>query len=83
MQALWMGPLEESFLSGATWITKLKPRISYGLTGNANVGYYVFDQYYDYWGSTAAYYFGATPALARGFSELVLANPNATWEKSK
>lgn len=73
---------KESFISNAHWITKLKPRISYGLTGNANVGYYVYDQYYDYWGSTAAYYFGATPALARGFSELVLANPNSTWEKA-
>lgn len=73
---------KEAFLSDAEWITQLKPRISYGLTGNANVGYYVYDQYYNYWGSTAAYYFGATPALARGFSELTLANPNATWEKA-
>lgn len=73
---------KESFLSDAAWITKLKPRISYGLTGNANVGYYVYEQYYDYWGSASAYYFGATPALARGFSELALANPNATWEKA-
>ncbi len=73
---------KESFLSDVEWITQLKPRFSYGLTGNANVGYYVYDQYYDYWGSTAAYYFGATPALARGFSELALANPYATWEKA-
>ena len=73
---------KEGFMSSASWLTQLKPRISYGLTGNANVGYYVYDQYYNYWGSTAAYYFGATPALARGFSELTLANPNATWEKA-
>lgn len=73
---------KEDFMAAASWLTQLKPRISYGLTGNANVGYYVYDQYYNYWGSTAAYYFGATPALARGFSELTLANPNATWEKA-
>jgi len=74
---------KENFLKDAKWINQLKPRVSYGLTGNANVGYYIYDQYYTYGGTTAAYYFGATPTSARYFAEQALANPNATWEKAK
>lgn len=70
------------FLKEVSWINTLKPRISYGRTGNANVGYYVYDQYYEYGGTSAAYYFGSTPAVARYYREMALANPNATWEKA-
>lgn len=73
---------KEDFLKDARWINVLKPRINYGRTGNANVGYYVYDQYYSYGGTSAVYYFGSTPTAARGYSELTLANPNATWEKA-
>ncbi|MDR6783238.1 TonB-linked SusC/RagA family outer membrane protein [Pedobacter africanus] len=73
---------KEDFLKEVPWINTLKPRISYGRTGNANVGYYVYDQYYEYGGTSAAYYFGSTPAVARYYREMALANPNATWEKA-
>lgn len=73
---------KEDFLKDVKWINVLKPRINYGRTGNANVGYYVYDQYYAYGGTSAVYYFGATPTSARDYSELALANPNATWEKA-
>lgn len=73
---------KEDFLKDVSWISTLKPRINYGRTGNANVGYYVYDQYYDYGGTSATYYFGSTPAVARYYRELPLANPNATWEKA-
>lgn len=73
---------KEDFLKDVSWINTLKPRISYGRTGNANVGYYVYDQYYTYGGTSAAYYFGASPSIARSYVENQLANPNATWEKA-
>lgn len=73
---------KENFLSGVKWINVLKPRVNYGRTGNANVGYYIYDQYYTYGGTGAVYYFGATPTTARGYTENALANPNATWEKA-
>ncbi len=70
------------FLKDATGINRLKPRISYGKTGNANVGYYVYDQYYNYGGTSAAYYFGASPTVARYYEEMDIANPYVTWEKA-
>ncbi|MEO5648209.1 MAG: SusC/RagA family TonB-linked outer membrane protein [Chitinophagaceae bacterium] len=73
---------KEKFMKDIKWINTLKPRISFGRTGNSNVGYYVYDQYYSYGGTAAVYYFGASPTTARSYSELILANPNATWEKA-
>jgi TonB-linked SusC/RagA family outer membrane protein len=74
---------KESFLAGQPWLNTLKPRISYGRTGNAAVGYYVYKQYYAGTGINNVYYFGGTaPAGVRGFNELDLANRNATWEKA-
>jgi TonB-linked SusC/RagA family outer membrane protein len=76
---------KEEFLKDVNWLTVLKPRISYGRTGNANVGYYTYDQYYTYGGTAvanAAYFFGVTPVAARAYTEATLANPNATWEKA-
>lgn len=81
--ALGWDMAKEKFLADVSWIDQLKPRISYGLTGNANVGYYVYDQYYNYGNTDAAYYFGATPTVARYYEEQTLANPNATWEKAR
>ncbi|TZF82785.1 SusC/RagA family TonB-linked outer membrane protein [Pedobacter sp. BS3] len=73
---------KEDFLAQAKWLNTLKPRITYGRTGNANVGYYIYDQYYDATGTV--YYFGSNGSgtAAKGYEELALANPNATWEKA-
>jgi TonB-linked SusC/RagA family outer membrane protein len=71
---------KEDFLKGVSWINTFKPRVNYGRTGNANVGYYVYDQYYG--GSGTGYYFGSSGTSARGYAEQGLSNPNATWEKA-
>lgn len=64
-----------------SWINLLKWRITYGLTGNANVGYFIYKTYYT--GATG-YYFGANPAVATtGERESSLPNPDATWEKAR
>lgn len=73
---------KEDFLKGVSWINTIKPRVNYGRTGNANVGYYVYEQYYSYGGTNYPFYFGSSPTGARGYSEQGLANPNATWEKA-
>lgn len=73
---------KEDFLKDLSWINTLKPRVNYGQTGNTNVGYYVYDQYYEYGGTSATYYFGTNPTVARYYREMTLANPNATWEKA-
>lgn len=71
---------EEAFLKdNVNWVNNLKLRTSYGRTGNADIGYYVYNQYF---ADAAAYTFGATPGSAGGVEELVLANPDATWEKA-
>jgi len=71
---------KESFIKdNISWINDLKLRASYGRTGNADVGYYVYNQYFE---DAAQYTFGATPGLQGGVEELTLANPKATWEKA-
>ncbi|WP_256013891.1 SusC/RagA family TonB-linked outer membrane protein [Desertivirga xinjiangensis] len=73
---------QEDFLKDIKWISTLKPRINFGRTGNANVGYYVYDQYYGTTSPASPYYFGVTPTAVRGYEEKDLSNPNATWEKA-
>lgn len=71
---------KENFINdNINWINNLKLRVSYGRTGNTNVGYYVYNQYF---ADATAYVFGATPGSAGGVEELTLANPEATWEKA-
>ena len=71
---------KESFIKdNISWINNLKLRASYGRTGNVQVGYYVYNQYF---ADATAYVFGATPGSAGGVEELTLSNPNATWEKA-
>jgi TonB-linked SusC/RagA family outer membrane protein len=80
--ALGWNLAKEDFLKAAGWINTLKPRINYGKTGNANVDYYVYDQYYGATSPASIYNFGVSPTTQRGFEEKDLANPNATWEKA-
>lgn len=69
---------EENFLKESTVISNLKPRISYGFTGNSNVPAYTTlnglnqPTYYDYNGTTA-----------NGFVPATLANKELTWEKTR
>jgi TonB-linked SusC/RagA family outer membrane protein len=81
---------KERFLSGSSsWLDKLKLRVTYGRTGNANVdnyGYFIWRQHYS--GVAGTYGIGSNYPNGGGLSEQgtpnnqSLANVNATWEKA-
>ncbi|MCG2617981.1 TonB-dependent receptor [Terrimonas sp. NA20] len=74
---------EEKFLQKADWISNLKIRASYGVTGNNRVGSSYFP-YLDLLYS-ANYPFGSgtgTPNTGLLPSSTVLANPDITWERT-
>ncbi|HXI01136.1 MAG TPA: SusC/RagA family TonB-linked outer membrane protein [Sphingobacteriaceae bacterium] len=75
---------EESFIKDNTsWINNLKLRTSYGRTGNADIGYYVYNQYFtDDQSIATPYSFGVNAGGSSGLKQQVLANPDATWEKA-
>ena len=70
---------KEDFLKDTKWINALKVRANYAYTGNANAGYFAYNQYY-VTGST--YNYGTTPTAVIGTTEGTVANPNITWEKA-
>ncbi|HTM99165.1 MAG TPA: SusC/RagA family TonB-linked outer membrane protein [Pedobacter sp.] len=78
--AAWNIHKEDFVLNNATWISNLKLRASYGKTGNANPGYFIYDQYYV---DGVGYYFGTGATYNYSKIETSLANPNITWEKAK
>ncbi|HET9277248.1 MAG TPA: SusC/RagA family TonB-linked outer membrane protein, partial [Flavitalea sp.] len=67
---------EEAFLSGVNWITELKPRIGYGVTGSSSVSPYTTSGPL----SRNNYMFGATPAI--GFLPQLVKNPDLGWEQT-
>jgi TonB-linked SusC/RagA family outer membrane protein len=70
---------KEDFLKDEAWINNLKLRTSYGTVGNANAGYFDYNQYYI--GGTA-YNFGNTSSSVSAVTRDALANPELTWEKA-
>lgn len=66
---------QEHFLSDVSYLSELKLRVSYGQTGNNNIGNY--DQYATI--SYENYPFGNVPVS--GIAPARIANPNLTWEK--
>jgi TonB-dependent starch-binding outer membrane protein SusC len=66
---------EEKFLSKYKWISDLKLRASWGITGNDNIGNYIFDQTYN---SGLDYFLGNTIVGAVAITSL--ANPTIKWE---
>lgn len=74
----------ESFLKDNALIKYLKFRVSYGLTGNDNIGgnRFMYDQEYT---SGGGYYLGSASNshVLYGLIESRLANPDVTWEKEK
>ncbi|WP_316745959.1 SusC/RagA family TonB-linked outer membrane protein [Pedobacter gandavensis] len=72
---------KESFIADhVKWLNTLKLRTSYGRTGNADPGYFVYNQYF---ADGAGYYFGGgSGTFVYSVSELTLANANLTWEKA-
>lgn len=76
---------EEKFMKSVDLISFLKIRASYGLVGNDILSEYKRFLYLpDSWSaSSGGYYFGVnTPQSFPGASELLLGNPNVTWEKA-
>lgn len=67
---------EESFLQSVSWITELKPRFGYGVTGNSSVNPYTtsgpLSRNPYVWGSVAA--IGYLPQLVQ--------NPELKWEET-
>lgn len=72
----------EEFLQSAEWISFLKLRASYGLTGNDQVGGRRFP-YQQYYSGGTGYYFGTDNHYSGGIDEGNLGNPNITWEKAR
>lgn len=72
---------KENFLQNkAGWLNDLKLRASFGRTGNANVGYY---DYYQYYTTGSGYGFGNTvPSSTTTLQQGTLANPFISFEKA-
>lgn len=76
---------EEKFMKSVNFISFLKLRASYGLVGNDILSEYKRFLYLpDSWSaSSGGYYFGInTPQAFPGASELLIGNPDVTWEKA-
>ncbi|MDI3318381.1 SusC/RagA family TonB-linked outer membrane protein [Pinibacter soli] len=71
---------KESFLQRVGWLSLLKLRASYGISGYDPAGYYDYIQYYN---DGTGYNFGNTPTAVNGLSQDALVNSGKTWEKAK
>ncbi|MDR1601140.1 MAG: TonB-dependent receptor [Tannerella sp.] len=67
---------EEPFMESASFVSNLKPRISYGLTGNSETGPYASQ------GGLGNYTVIFGGAQASGIGVSTLANPELKWEKT-
>lgn len=70
---------EEKFMRNINWISDLKIRASWGITGNDNIGNYIFDQTYN----AGLDYFLGTNTIVSAVALTRLANPTITWETVK
>ncbi|HLO79841.1 MAG TPA: TonB-dependent receptor [Chitinophagaceae bacterium] len=67
---------QEDFLSHLDWLSDLKLRGSWGITGNDNIGNYIYDQTYN----TGLDYFLGSSTVVGAVAITRLANPTITWE---
>ncbi|GAA0556622.1 SusC/RagA family TonB-linked outer membrane protein [Chitinophaga japonensis] len=67
---------EEPFMRSLPWVSDLKLRASYGLSGNYNIGNYT------YMSNIAAYNYVFGEQIANGRSGSSLSNYDLTWEES-
>jgi TonB-linked SusC/RagA family outer membrane protein len=70
---------EENFMRNIKWISDLKLRGSWGITGNDNIGNYIFEQTYN----TNLDYTLGNDVVVGAVALTSLANPNIRWEKIK
>jgi TonB-linked SusC/RagA family outer membrane protein len=69
---------EEAFMKGIDFLSNLKIRLSYGLTGNtSSLSRYATQQL-----ASSHRYYGFGDTMAEGFAPGGMANPNLIWEKS-
>lgn len=70
---------EESWMQEATWLTNLKWRLSFGMTGNnAGIGNYATIQT-----SAGPIYYPFGGSYSTGYYPNAIVDPNLTWEKSQ
>lgn len=69
---------EESFLSGVSAVSMLKMRLSYGYTGNNNIGAYQSNVRAD-----ALHFYDFNGQLANGIGPSGIANRALTWERTQ
>ncbi len=67
---------DEKFMSGINWISELKLRGSWGITGNDNIGNYIYDQTYN----AGLDYFLGTNSVVNAVAITNLANRTIRWE---
>ncbi|PQV51526.1 TonB-linked SusC/RagA family outer membrane protein [Jejuia pallidilutea] len=67
---------EENFLQNVNWLSELKFKASYGVTGNDDIGNYIFQQNYN---SNIDYLLG-NDIIVGGVALTGLANPTIQWE---
>ena len=72
----------EAFLKNNPWLTYLKLRLSYGLTGNYNTGSARFP-YLQYYGGGGNYFLGPDNSGVSTLIQGASATPDATWEREK
>lgn len=70
---------EEKFMRDISWISDLKLRGSWGITGNDNIGNYIFQRTYN----TNLDYTLGNDLIVGAVALTSLANPNITWENVK
>ena len=68
---------EEPFMKSVKWITELKLRASYGITGNFNIGDYAYVSHI----GTSDYVLGGSRAPGQILTSL--GNPDLKWERSR
>jgi TonB-dependent starch-binding outer membrane protein SusC len=64
----------EAFMQNVTWVTQLRPRISYGITGNAGISDFA---------SLALFGSGGTYMGETGLRPSQLGNANLSWEQAR
>jgi TonB-linked SusC/RagA family outer membrane protein len=69
---------QEKFLSRINWLSDLKVRASWGITGNDNIDNYLYAQTYNV---SLDYFLGT--GIVSGAALTRLANPNVKWETIK
>jgi|YelNatPaOPRAMG01_1025707.scaffolds.fasta_scaffold03397_3 TonB-linked SusC/RagA family outer membrane protein len=69
--------IDEKFMKNIRWLSELKLRGSWGITGNDNIGNYIYQQTYN---TNLAYNLGNNVDVG-AVALTNLANPNIKWEK--